>query len=53
VPTGTGAMTGVEYIPYHIGTSQAVVHKVYRDAEHPSHLLLPIILKWSKESVGR
>jgi len=45
VPTGTGAMTGVEYIPYHIGTSRAVVHKVYRDAERPSHLLLPIIPK--------
>jgi len=45
VPTGTGAMTGVEYIPYHVGISQAVVHKIYRDAERPSHLLLPIIPK--------
>ena len=40
---GTGAMTGVEYIPYH--TSQAVVHKIYRDTERPSHLLLPNIPK--------
>jgi hypothetical protein len=52
-PTGTGAMSHVEYIPYHIGISKSVTHKVYRDAEHPSHLLLPIILKRSKESVGR
>ena len=51
-PTGTGAMSHVEYIPYHIGISKSVTHKVYRDAEHPSHLLLPIILKRPKESVG-
>ncbi len=43
MPTGTGAMTNVEYQPYHIASSKAVVHKVYRDAEHPSHLLLPVI----------
>jgi predicted acyl esterase len=49
-PTGTGAMSG---IPYHLGISKSVTHKVYRDAEHPSHLLLPIIPKRSKESVGR
>ena len=48
-----GAMSHVEYIPYHIGISKSVTHKVYRDAEHPSHLLLPIILKRSEESVGR
>ena len=41
--TGTGAMTGVEYIPYR--TSRAVVHKIYRDAERPSRLLLPNIPK--------
>ena len=52
-PTGTGAMSGVEYVPYHIGISKSVTHKVYRDAEHPSHLLLPIIPKRSEESVGR
>ena len=38
-------MTGVEYIPYHVGTTQAVVHRIYRDAKRPSHLLLPIIPK--------
>jgi uncharacterized protein len=43
VPTGTGAMTNVEYIPYHVCSSQTVSHRIYRDAERPSHLLLPII----------
>src|SRR6266404_2802822 len=43
VPTGTGAMTNVEYIPYHVCSSETVTHRVYRDAERPSHLLLPII----------
>src|SRR6267378_992141 len=43
VPTGTGAMTNVEYIPYHVCSSKTVTHRVYRDAERPSHLLLPII----------
>jgi putative CocE/NonD family hydrolase len=43
VPTGTGAMTNVEYIPYHVCSSQTVTHRIHRDAERPSHLLLPII----------
>ena len=43
VPTGTGAMTDVEYIPYHICSSDTVTHKIYRDADRPSHLLLPVI----------
>jgi hypothetical protein len=43
VPTGTGAMTNVEYIPYHVCSSRTVTHRVYHDAERPSHLLLPII----------
>jgi hypothetical protein len=43
VPTGTGAMTDVEYIPYHVCSSETVTHRVYRDAERPSHLLLPVI----------
>ena len=43
VPTGTGAMTNVEYIPYHVCSSETVTHRVYRDVERPSHLLLPII----------
>ena len=43
VPTGTGAMTNVEYIPYHVCRSETVTHSIYHDAERPSHLLLPII----------
>ena len=43
VPTGTGAMTNVEYIPYHVCSSKTVTHKIYRDAQRSSHLLLPII----------
>jgi putative CocE/NonD family hydrolase len=43
VPTGTGAMTNVEYIPYHVCSSHTVTHRVYHDAQRPSHLLLPII----------
>ncbi|MEK9280930.1 MULTISPECIES: CocE/NonD family hydrolase [unclassified Bradyrhizobium] len=43
VPTGVCAMTNVEYAPYHICRSKTVVHKVYHTADHPSHLLLPII----------
>jgi putative CocE/NonD family hydrolase len=43
VPTGTGAMTDVEYIPYHVCSSNTVSHKIYRDADRPSHLLLPVI----------
>jgi putative CocE/NonD family hydrolase len=43
VPTGTGAMTNVEYIPYHVCSSRTVTHRVYHDAERPSHLLLPVI----------
>jgi uncharacterized protein len=43
MPTGTGVMTNVEYIPYHVCSSETVTHLVYRDAERPSHLLLPII----------
>jgi putative CocE/NonD family hydrolase len=43
VPTGTGAMTNVEYIPYHVCSSKTVTHRIYHDAGRPSHLLLPII----------
>ncbi|HEX4157407.1 MAG TPA: CocE/NonD family hydrolase [Rhizomicrobium sp.] len=43
VPTGTGAMTDVEYIPYHICRSETVTHSIYHDAERASHLLLPVI----------
>jgi uncharacterized protein len=43
VPTGTGAMTDVEYIPYHVCRSETVTHSIYHDAEYPSHLLIPVI----------
>jgi predicted acyl esterase len=43
LPTGVGGNTNVEYIPYHVCSSKTTVHRVYRDGEHPSHLLLPII----------
>ena len=43
VPTGTGAMTNVEYIPYHVCSSETVTHSVYHDGDRPSHLLLPVI----------
>src|SRR6267378_4491863 len=42
-PDGTGAMTGVEYIPYHVCSSRTVTHQIFRDGRFPSHLLLPII----------
>jgi len=43
LPTGVSGATNVEYIPYHIGSSRLTLHKIYHDAKHPSHLLLPII----------
>jgi predicted acyl esterase len=43
VGTGVGSATSVECIPYHICSGKTVLHKVYHDPEHPSHLLLPVI----------
>lgn len=43
VPTGVGGATNVEYIPYHICSSRTVLHRIYHDEKHPSHLLLPVI----------
>ena len=43
VATGIGSATNVEYIPYHICSSKTVLHRVFHDIEHPSHLLLPVI----------
>ena len=37
------AVTDTEYIPYHICRNVTVLHKIYLDAEHPSHVLLPVI----------
>ena len=41
--TGVLGATDVEYIPYHVCSSRTVVHSIYHDAAHPSHLLLPVI----------
>lgn len=43
LPTGVAGATNAEYVPYHICSSKTVVHKIYHDAERPSHLLLPVI----------
>jgi len=34
---------GRTHAPWHLGTAKTVLHKVYHDDEHPSHLLLPVI----------
>jgi len=41
--TGVLGATDVEYIPYHVCSSRTVVHSIYHDAAHPSHLLLPVV----------
>ncbi len=41
--TGTAGLTNVEYIAGHVCSSKTVLHKVYHNADYPSHLLLPII----------
>jgi len=43
LPTGVAGATNAEYVPYHICSSKTVVHKIYHDLAHPSHLLLPVI----------
>jgi hypothetical protein len=43
MPTGVGGATNAEYVPNHIGSSRTTLHKIYRDAQRPSHLLLPVI----------
>jgi uncharacterized protein len=43
LPTGIGGATNAEYIPYHICSSKTTLHRIYHDAQRPSHLLLPII----------
>jgi uncharacterized protein len=40
---GVCGETYAEYIPNHICSSKTVLHKVFHNAEHPSHLLLPVI----------
>lgn len=43
LPSGISGATNVEYIPYHICSSKTTVHRIYHDASHPSHLLLPVV----------
>jgi predicted acyl esterase len=43
MPTGVLGATNVEYIPYHLSSSKSVLHRIYHDALHPSHLVLPVI----------
>jgi len=43
MPTGVGGATNAEYVPNHIGSCRTTLHKIYRDAQRPSHLLLPVI----------
>ena len=43
IPTGTAGFTNVEYIPYHICSSETTVHKIYHNEKYPSFLLLPVI----------
>lgn len=43
---GVAGETSVEYIPNHVCSSKTVLHKIYHNAQYPSHLLLPIIPKW-------
>ena len=43
LPDGACAVCDTEYIPYHICRNATVLHKIYRDGEHPSHVLLPVI----------
>jgi predicted acyl esterase len=43
LPTGVGGNSNVEYIPWHVGSSKTTLHKLHRNAAHPSHLLLPMI----------
>jgi hypothetical protein len=44
MPTGTAGFTNVEYFPYHLGSSKTTLHKIFHSIEHPSYLLLPVIL---------
>jgi len=43
MPTGVGGVTNAEYVPNHIVSSRTTLHKIYHDAQRPSHLLLPVI----------
>jgi len=34
---------------FHLPSSRATTHKIYRDKDHPSHLLLPVIPRGQAE----
>ena len=40
---GVAGETFAEYIPNHVCSSKIVLHKVFHNAEYPSHLLLPVM----------
>ena len=42
MPSGLAGAHDVEYALYHICSGKPVVHKIYHDEQHPSHLVLPI-----------
>jgi uncharacterized protein len=43
---GVAGETFAEYIPNHIGSSKTVLHKIFHNADYPSHLLLPVIPRY-------
>jgi predicted acyl esterase len=50
---GVAGETAVEYIPNHVCSSRTVLHKVFHNAEYPSHLLLPVIPTVAGRDVSR
>ncbi len=40
-----GNTAPAEYVPYHICSSKAVLHRIYHDRARPSRVLLPVIPK--------
>lgn len=43
MPTGVGGHTHAETMPFHLCSAATTLHKVYRDVDRPSHLLLPVV----------
>jgi len=43
LPSGSGFGHDCEYVPYHVCSSQTVVHRIFHNEQYPSHLLLPIV----------
>ncbi len=42
-PFGDAAITLLPPDSFHLPSGRATTHKIYRDKNHPSHLLLPVI----------